>query len=188
MFLVCSLGLMAQADNIVEFHQVSLQTRQKAMIVLGSWAAGNMLLGASLMPSRQGSDKHFHQMNIMWNAVNLGIAALGYWQASKATPEGWDSYEVVKDHFNMQKVLLFNAGLDVGYMATGLYLTERAKRGGEQSDKLRGWGQSIMIQGGFLFVFDIVTTIVMSRQNPDIQSLMGALRFNGQEIGLSFVF
>ena len=49
---------------------------------------------------------------------------------------------------------LFNAGLDVGYMATGAYLWERGIR--KDSRGLKGYGQSLILQGGFLFTFDLI--------------------------------
>ncbi|MGA1582373.1 MAG: DUF6992 family protein [Saprospiraceae bacterium] len=188
LLLALSTALFAQQADLIDFQTHSLQTRRGAMMVLGSWAAGNILLGASLMPSKTGTDRAFHQMNIMWNAVNLGIATIGYLQASKSIPTNISLYDVTKDHFSMQKILLLNAGLDVGYMLGGLYLTERARRGGKHEDRMRGWGRSIILQGGFLFAFDVVTAIVLSGQNTDLQQLMGSIRFDGRQIGLSLQF
>ena len=52
-------------------------------------------------------------------------------------------------------VLLLNAGLDVAYIMTGLYMKERAKNVEKRKAMLKGYGNSIMLQGGFLFLFDV---------------------------------
>jgi hypothetical protein len=63
--------------------------------------------------------------------------------------------ESIREHESIRRILLFNAGLDVGYMATGLYLRERANRA-ENSERLRGYGNSLLLQGAFLFTFDLI--------------------------------
>jgi hypothetical protein len=45
-------------------------------------------------------------------------------------------------------------------MATGLYLMERSKRATRNQDLLKGYGSSLILQGGFLFAFDIIMFLV----------------------------
>lgn len=72
----------------------------------------------------------------------------------------------------MQKILLFNAGLDVGYMLGGVYLLERGKREVKNAERLRGFGRSILLQGAFLFVFDLSLHTVLSSDNPKLKPLL----------------
>ena len=51
--------------------------------------------------------------------------------------------------------------LDVGYMAGGLALRQRGQR--LEEPNLVGWGDSILLQGSFLFVFDGVMGWKMQR-------------------------
>jgi hypothetical protein len=67
--------------------------------------------------------------------------------------------QVLKDHTSYQSFLLLNAGLDVAYMSFGLYLRERSKTS-SSADRLRGYGNSLLLQGGFLLVFDLVLYFV----------------------------
>ena len=54
---------------------------------------------------------------------------------------------------NLRRLLWFNAALDVGYMAGGVWL---ARSKGRDDANWRGQGWGIVVQGAFLFVFDLV--------------------------------
>ncbi len=182
LLLSCCLALTVygflQAQGLeaplLSFNQQSLHHQQTAMLTLGGWAVANLALGAGLQGKATGSTKHFHRMNALWNTVNLGIAGLGYLSAIKADPAGWDVATSLQKHQGFQKILLFNAGLDVGYVMGGLYLTERAKRPDVNQDQLRGFGQSIMLQGTFLLVFDLVNYFIAAGANDQIPLLLGS--------------
>ena len=152
-FFLCYNGsLQAQglAAPLLDFNQQSLDHQKTAMLTLGGWAVANIATGVAFQGSAAGSTKHFHRMNALWNGVNLAIAGFGYYSALKSNPGAWDLATSLSKHQGFQKILLFNAGLDVGYIMGGLYLTERAKRPDVNSDQLKGFGQSIMLQGAFL--------------------------------------
>jgi hypothetical protein len=84
----------------------------------------------------------------------------------------------------MQNIFIFNAGLDVGYMAIGLYLMERSKNASKNQDLLKGYGSSLILQGGFLFAFDLVMYFVhKSNANLQMYPLM-----NGDGIGMGIRF
>ncbi len=185
--LTCFGFLQAQGLEapLLDFNQQSLGQQKTAMLTLGGWAVANIALGAGLQGNADGSTKQFHRMNALWNTVNLGIAGLGYLSAIKADPASWDLATSLQKHQGFQKILLFNAGLDVGYIMGGLYLTERAKRPGVNQDQLKGFGQSIMLQGAFLMVFDLANYFIASGQNDQLRLLLGGTA-NG--VGLSLTF
>ncbi|WP_090169823.1 DUF6992 family protein [Neolewinella agarilytica] len=194
LFLAFSLSLIAfgalraqglEPIDLLAFNQVSLSHQQTAMLTLGGWAVANIAVGVSLQGGAEGSTKHFHRMNALWNTVNLGIAGLGYLTAIKSDPAGWDLASSLSKHQSFQKILLFNAGLDVGYIMGGLYLTERAKRPNVNADQLKGFGRSIMLQGAFLFAFDLVNVLIASGRDGDIPLLLGATR---DGLGLTMIF
>ena len=151
-FFLVSIPLMAQEIPVLQdFNQTRLDYNRSGMLILGSWAAGNMIWGGIGASQTTGQTKAFHQMNLYWNSVNLLIAGLGYWQATKETP-GSDFWETIKAQQSIENILLVNAALDVAYMAGGLYLKERGLR--NENDRLVGFGKSIILQGAFLMVFD----------------------------------
>ena len=163
--------LTAQSTELFDFNQQHLEHQQRAMLILGGWAIGNIALGAGLRNNSSGSTRYFHEMNIYWNLVNLGIAGFGYFSSLQQDPASLDLYSSIQGHASFQKVLLFNAGLDIGYILGGLYLTERARRPDVNTNQLRGFGRSIMLQGSFLFVFDLINFFISNGQNEQIQLL-----------------
>lgn len=68
----------------------------------------------------------------------------------------------------LEKILLFNAGIDLAYMAVGGWMWDRGSRGlsgpsGVDAERLTGWGQALVLQGGFLFAFDVVMATLVAR-------------------------
>lgn len=140
-----------QIPELESFNETRLNYNQKGMLILGTWAVGNMIWGGVGASQTSGETKAFHQMNLYWNSVNLLIAGLGYWQASKEVPSS-DFWATMDAQQSIEKILLVNAALDLAYMGGGLYLKERGLR--KSNDRLIGFGKSIILQGAFLMVFD----------------------------------
>lgn len=152
LFMFFSVDAFAQEiPALGEFNQTRLDYNQKGMLVLGTWAVGNMIWGGIGASQRTGETKAFHQMNLYWNSVNLLIAGFGYWQATKENP-GTDFWATMEAQQEIEKILLLNGALDLAYMAGGLYMKERGLRTG--NSKLIGFGKSVILQGAFLLVFD----------------------------------
>ncbi|MCS7053301.1 MAG: hypothetical protein NZM09_06155 [Ignavibacterium sp.] len=146
------------------------------MLVLGSWAVGNILIGTYGNFKSKNEAKYFHQFNAMWNVVNLGIAAFGYYSAVNSDISTMTKLEIIKEYSSLQNFLLLNAGLDVAYIMTGFYLKERA-RNSSSSERLRGYGNSLLLQGGFLLAFDVALYFIhQSNANinlyPNLESLL----------------
>lgn len=154
------------SDSLTSFNQGRMKINETAMLVLGSWAAGNILVGTYGNFKANGEAKYFHQFNAAWNIVNLGIAAFGYFNAVNSDPTAMTNVEIIKDFNSLQNLLLLNAGLDVAYIATGFYLKERSKNS-SSSERLRGYGNSLLLQGGFLLAFDIALYFI-HQSNADI--------------------
>jgi hypothetical protein len=145
------VGAQGLADLEV-IYQTRLDYNQQGMLILGTWAVVNLILGAVASFRTSGQTQAFHQMNAYWNVVNLGIAAYGFWQASQVAVLNF--WEVLVEQQQIEKVLLANSALDFGYIALGLYLIERGRR--LEKDKWIGFGKSIVLQGAFLLLFDAI--------------------------------
>ncbi len=172
LFFLCFFSYtILGAQELVTFNQERLDLTQKGMLVLGSWAGANILLSPILAGNASGSTKFFHQMNGYWNAINLIIAGFGYYSAVTGEPSGFTLGESIVEQQKIEKLLLFNAGLDVAYVLGGLYLVERSKRVAKNSDRFKGFGRSVMLQGAFLFAFDVGFYLFQhahGRKLPDI--------------------
>lgn len=187
-FLFLTLFAWAQLSDLQQFNQLRLQKQKVSMLVLGSWAVGNMALGLGLYNQHQGEERYFHLMNAGWNVVNLGLATAGYLSAIKTDPASFDLFQTINEQHKLQKIFLFNAGLDVGYILGGLYLRERSLRVEKNAERLRGFGKSIILQGGFLFAFDLAAYLVQASGNKAIAPLLSNLQFSGQSIGFLVQF
>jgi hypothetical protein len=189
LFNLSFLGL-SQSNGLVDFNAQRLQKQKTGMLVLGSWALGNIALSSAMLGGAKGPDQGFHQMQIGWNVVNLGIAGLGYFSALKSDPASFDLYQSIQEQHKLQKILLFNAGLDVGYVLGGAYLLERGQRVLNNAERLRGFGRSIMLQGGFLLVFDLAQFAFLSSDNAEIKTLLlqSGLQLSPNAVGLNLRF
>ena len=190
-FLASCLSLFALLAfaqlTLPEFNQNRLQRQQTAMTILGTWAVGNIAAGAALQGSRTGADRYFHRMNAYWNVVNLGLAGISLYTISRTDPGAFGLAESLAEHHKLQKILLFNAGLDVGYMLGGAYLIERAKRPDQvRPERLRGFGRSIVLQGAFLFLFDVGAALYLSNSDG-LQEIL-SLGLTGDGVGLTWRF
>jgi pheromone shutdown protein TraB len=174
-------------DTLVSFNEKRIQISRVGMTALGSWAIGNFLVSGFLIGRTDGSTKAFHQMNVGWNLINLGLAGFGYYNALKANPAALDLYQTIKEQYGLEKTFLFNGGLDVGYVLGGLYLTERARNASKNQDMLKGFGQSIMLQGGFLLVFDLAMFFIVNHHGQLLQPLLNNVTFTGSLSGIGVI-
>lgn len=153
--LFCVSVTFAQQESLLlNFEENRQNINQNAMLVLGSWAVGNILLGTYGNFKTKNETKYFHQFNAIWNTVNLGIAIFGYLNAVNSNPNDMTNLEILRDYSSLQNFLLLNTGLDVAYIMTGLYLKEKSKNS-VKTEMLRGYGNSLLLQGGFLLLFDV---------------------------------
>jgi hypothetical protein len=99
---------------------------------------------------------YFHQMNLFWNTVNLSIAGIALYSNLQADFGMWSADEILDRQLKTQRIFLINAGLDILYMGAGGMLKHIASRYPNRQERLIGYGNSVLLQGAFLFVFDLV--------------------------------
>ncbi|MFN7119291.1 MAG: DUF6992 family protein [Saprospiraceae bacterium] len=181
--------LFSQDVNLLKVNEIRIEKQRIGMLIMGTWAVGNMATGALLAGRKQGEAKYFHLMNIGWNAVNLGLATVGYLNAINADPASYDMLSTIKEQYNIEKILLLNTGLDVGYMLGGLYLMERSKNNNKNPERLKGFGKSIILQGAFLFTFDLIFYFTHAQtRSMEWQQLLSNVYFDGNQVGLVLQF
>ena len=153
--LLMSVPVFSQ-DNYGNFYSRSLRINNTGMVVLGSWAILNISTGAYGWSRYTGGSKYFHQMNLFWNVVNLSIAGIAIYGNTHTDYSNWELGMFLEKHLKTQNFFLINAGLDIGYMGGGLLLRHFSGRSPNNGDRLKGYGNSVILQGAFLFVFDLV--------------------------------
>lgn len=173
--LLLGTGPVATAQRVTpspelrDFSEQRIRHQKILGRVLGGYALANIAVGSIAARNATGETKYFHQMNVYWNLFNLGIAGVGLLGSRNRNGDGETLGEAIKQHQNMKQVLLFNAGLDVAYVVGGAYLRERAANKPDKADQLRGYGKSVMVQGGFLFAFDVVNYFIFKNRGDKQQ-------------------
>src|SRR5579863_7606252 len=168
------------------------RTTEKAMIVLGSWAALNIASGFIIAGQTQGEAKYFWQMNAYWNLINGGLAVMGYLGARKAMARKYDLADNEKAQLSIEKLYVLNFGLDLVYITGGFFLREKGMNTSniKSQDQLKGYGSSIAVQGGFLLLMDGVMIMLHHknsiRLNNKLKNLEAGIGAGG--LGLTYTF
>ena len=144
-----------QAQQLEQFNSERLEIDKKLMLTLGGWSLANATVSAIGWARTENEAKYFHQMNTIWSAIDLALAIPGYFKARKADPSSFTFAESWKEQSRSEKTFLFNTALDVAYVSSGLYLRSMAKYDPGTYQQNRGFGNGIILQGGFLFLFDL---------------------------------
>ena len=101
-----------------------------------------------------------------WSVINLAIGFFGQkGNAQRASkPDAHAPERMAKEARNLRAFLWINAGLDVLYMLGGLNMARRAaEKGGENAEFRRGMGVGIIVQGGLLFIWDVINALIVPR-------------------------
>ncbi|AFL84866.1 hypothetical protein Belba_2302 [Belliella baltica DSM 15883] len=188
LFLLFAVSFVQAQDTparLTEFNQVRIDYNKSGMIILGSWALGNIALGGFMAGRTSGETKAFHQMNIYWNTVNLAIAGFGYYAALNEIPSS-EFWETMHAQNSIEKILLVNAALDLGYMAGGMYLLERGSR--LDKEQFKGFGKSVILQGAFLMSFDAIKYVFHNVHGKELPAIMNHIGVTPSGVGLLMNF
>ena len=185
LILACC-GASAQ-DSLKSFNYSRNRITTTGMTVLGSWAVANIGIGAvGWANSAGGSNKYFYQMDVLWNMVNLGAAIQGFTGAQKNKNKLFTATESLKEQQKIEKIFLINGGLDLVYIGTGLFLNHRGDI--SNSDQLKGYGSSIILQGAFLLFFDGTMYNAQRHNGSKLRRFLekNPVTFDGRRVGLIY--
>ena len=150
-----AIGTGYRSQPIMNFNSERQHIDQQLMIGLGTWAVSNFTLsGYGWATASTSQEKYFHQMNVMWNTVNLALAVPGYIRSKNANL-GLNEVQTLAEQRKTQKIFLVNSALDLGYMASGFVLKQQNSTNPNKEAQLQGYGNSLLLQGGFLLLFDL---------------------------------
>lgn len=183
-FLFIYLINNARSQNdprLIDFNASRNKRTEAGLKTLGGWSIVNIAASGYFYYHSTGSDKHFHQMNVVWNGINLIIAGASLIPKQK---NDLDLTKTLKFQSNIEAIYIANAMLDIVYMAGGLYLTEKAKNDFEHRDKFNGWGNSIIMQGGFLLLLDTTMFIVHKRNGKKLYKMMDKVTISTSGLGI----
>lgn len=177
----------SQTNEWHTFNQERLNTDKNLMLTLGSWSIANAGVSAYGWSATDNEAKYFHQMNVMWSGINLALAVPGYIKAIQTEPTAMSASDILDAQHRSEKVFLFNAGLDVGYVATGFFLKQRALNDLGNYHRFRGWGNAIILQGGFLFLFDLAAYLIhANHRKRGVNPLLNKLELSDNGVGFKW--
>lgn len=131
------------------------------------WAVLNMVGGLWMQQQRNKFWRGIAMQSISWGAINAGIALIGSFFSRRRYNNHDNPYKsdiTAGEERNLRRALWVNAGLDVFYVLGGLLL---AWTRGRRDRLMRGNGWGVVIQGGFLMLFDVVHALIMSADDHE---------------------
>lgn len=181
-----SQSARAQSTIWDSLNKRRLTINQQHLYVLGAWAGANIVQGTISASNTTGSTRYLHQMNAYWNTVNLAIAGLGIWALKMQLNQPITPAGLMKEQKTVEKLLLLNTGLDVAYIMTGLYMKEKGLR--LNNNRNTGFGNSLVLQGSFLLVLDLVQYFAHQKNGKAIQDQANKIQWGvgANGLGLSY--
>ena len=187
-FLFSFLWIAAHAQSHEDFYTQSLNINQSGMYFLGGWALANMATGIFGWIRYDGVQKYFHQMNAVWNLVNAGIATYALLDMAGNDISGLSDSEMMRQHIRSENFYLINAGLDLLYMAGGAWMIHAAGNNEKRHDLLKGYGQAVILQGAFLFLFDLTKFAIQYNHRMNFMETTTSIGLTGNGLTLSIGF
>ncbi len=138
--------------------------QRRALGLLLAWGASSVLSGALLWSRRDPLLRQLGIQCLVWGAIDVALALAGRrsarHQAIRYHQGELDSTAVRHAARALQRILLINAGLDVGYVLAGGWLMHRFR---QRRDR-QGMGLGIALQGFFLFLYDSLVALDLQRR------------------------
>ncbi|MFN8276617.1 MAG: hypothetical protein U0T84_03970 [Chitinophagales bacterium] len=184
LLLVClwhTSGLLGQI-LIPESERTSFFTEEQrlsrnGMIALTTWGSANVISGAVAAPLTSGSWRYFNLMNIAWGAANVGIGvpALIIGARDKSVP---GSGNLLRKQQRRKELFLINGALDFAYLGAGAALWGFSNRT-KQPLMMTGFGQSLLVQGGWLLAFDWTMYLLHAHHGRILDRYLTGLSYTG---------
>ena len=190
-------------DSLKYYNNLRINTTSSGMKVLGAWGIVNLGTGAiwgwnsksantylGLGGNQVTSSKwispegqYFFQMNTIWGAVDFGTALLGYASVQKYRKKTLTAAETLEQQKRLEKIFLINGGLDIVYIGAGTYL--KLVGDSRHSPIMKGYGESILMQGGFLLLFDGLMYHAEKRNGTRLRNFLEKhpISFDGRRVG-----
>lgn len=142
--------------------QFDLYTFQRRTLpVLLGWAAGSIVAGGLWWRSSQQWLRGLGSQFLGWGLIDGLIALFGLRSAIENTTKFGQgeisSTEMQTQTQRFERILWVNTSLDIGYLLFGGWFINRARG----NDQRRGIGWGIILQGGFLFIWDLLLLLLL---------------------------
>jgi len=174
------------AQDLTSINKDRQKLSREGMTFLTSWAATNIAGGTTAYYLAKDPEwKYFHEMNVYWNTVNLGLGISGLLLNRKAKTD-LNFTESIRAQKKVERVFLVNSAIDLFYIGGGLAM--KNYQNAKNRERIQGYGNSLILQGSFLLVFDVVEYFLHRENGFRIKSFNPnlSLSFNGNSLGLRY--
>jgi hypothetical protein len=139
--------------------------QRRALRPLLAWGIGSTIVGTLLLPFA-GFWRQFGLQAATWGAIDTLLAMIGrrraLHQAESLASHAIEPEMARSEAAQFRRVLLVNAGLDLLYIAAGLFTARRFR---DRPDRV-GLGVGIAVQGLFLLIFDTLLARDVEQRFP----------------------
>ncbi len=169
-----------------DFNKQRNDINKKLMLTLTTWSSANIIASSIGWASAGNVEaKYFHQMNVMWSAINIGLALPGYFKARNSNSQ-ISLGNTFRKQSETEQAFLFNTGLDIAYLTAGFLLKSEGKHNIPKQAQFNGFGNGLLLQGGFLFLFDLSAYIIHRHHATLLNPTLDRLTMSSSGIGLKW--
>ena len=145
------------AERAAAARAAYLHDQRDLMVALSAWSAGSIALGGVTALREPDPFPRFAALQfVAWGLVNGAIAGASFYSGARAAQLERSEAYWRDERTNLGRVFFINVALDAAYVAVGSALWSAGK-----TPALRGTGAGIVVQGGFLVVFDSLGGVAM---------------------------
>ena len=152
-------SLSAWSQDSLNIKKNFYKQQQNSLLLLSGWSATNLVASPVFcknLYSAESQSDYFHQMNFNWNLINAGICGLSHFLVHRDSKKPWNINDISNRKSKAEKSITFNMGLDILYVITGFVLNQTANESKGNLNINKGYGNSLMIQGGYLLLYDAI--------------------------------
>lgn len=185
--LIVACSHVFAQDSLKSFNNARNSTTASGMAVLGSWGVANLAVGAiGWTSSRSDESQYFYQMNLVWGAANFGTALISFAGTQRNRMKKMSAAETLKEQQKIEKIFRINEIFDVVYLGAGVYL--KVVGDSRNSPIMKGYGESVLMQGGFLLVFDAIMYHAEKGNGTKLRNFLEKhpITFDGRRVGIIF--
>ena len=185
--LAISCHAFAQQDSLKKYNADRVRITSSGMEVLGGWGMVNTFGGGlAWATSTTPQTRYFFQMNTIWGSVDFVTAILGYTGTQNGKNKKLTATETLQQQQRIEKIFRINSYFDVAYLGAGVYLA--LEGGSRNSPIMKGYGEAVLLQGGFLLIFDELMLHSEKTHGDKLRNFLEKhpISFDGHRVGIIF--
>lgn len=189
LFTFCSAEAQYKYTTNYDYLIKRQEIGKTGSIAYTTWSGANLVGGIAFWAAGKGEGKYFGQMNVVWSAINLSIAIPGLIGSFKKIDNNVSTGRLIKMQYSSEQAYLINGGLDFLYLGTGAFLRGIAAKYPKQETRLNGYGDSFLINGGFLLLFDFIQYFRHRHQRKSADNIFfDRISMSDNGIGIKYTF